>query len=249
MGRRASRGRSLEERLEEGERRALLKAMGVEIWRLRDSDAGAPSAEGNSSVGAASTEAPPSVGAVVGAASAADTSAVGGAASGDSSVGAASAGGASAANTSAANHPPTTSEQRSDVVPRCEIHAYKLGRVLALVDPGELTQQNRRLFQDLVRAAGGDPDRQADPTEFVWPPAEGSLFDAGQDAALAAFVKRLRGRTANVVTLCVGESVCEIAQGLDLGVPVVFAGALQTLRTGPDAKRNLWQALQGTFEA
>jgi hypothetical protein len=242
----AARGRLVEERLEEGERRALLKAMGVEIWRLRAP--GEAAAASGATAGGASAEAIGPGTARDGAPSEAKDSSADPAAAASPSQSAAPLT-RSRASESPGREPRPTLQPAADTPPRCEIHAYKLGRVLVLADADEPAQQNRRLFQDLVRAAGGDPDRQRDPTEFVWPPAEGSLFDAGQDAALAAFAKRMRGRTANVVTLCVGESVCEIVRGLDLGAPVVFAGALQTLRTSPEAKRNLWQSLQGTLEA
>ena len=118
-----------------------------------------------------------------------------------------------------------------------------------LADPAEISHENRRMLQDLVRALGGDPNKNPDAREFIWPPAEGALFAEGQGAALTAFVERLKGKTADAVLLCVGDNAQESVQGLALEFPTVLAGPLQSLRTSADAKRNLWQAMQRTLDA
>jgi hypothetical protein len=120
---------------------------------------------------------------------------------------------------------------------------------VVLADPVEISQENRRMLQDLVRALGGDPEKHTDPREFLWPPAEGALFEEGQDAALTAFVDRLKGKTADAVLLCIGDSAKESVQGLALELRIVYAGALRSLRASDEAKRNLWQVLQKTLDA
>ena len=239
---RASRGRSLDQRLEESQRVELLKTMGVEIWRRRESTIA------SSSIGAASEG-------------------VAEGRSGNSNVGAASAGGASAAMAAEPgaaasaepaieepSAPPAPETSRQPTVPalaqgapQCELHAYKYDRVLVLADPAEISQENRRMLQDLVRAMGGDPEKHTDPREFLWPPAEGALFEEGQDAALTAFVDRLKGKTADAVLLCIGDSAKESVQGLALELRIVYAGALRSLRASDEAKRNLWQRLRYQF--
>ncbi len=143
---------------------------------------------------------------------------------------------------------PSVAEPAAQAAPRCELHAYKYDRVVVLADPDEISQENRRMLQDLVRALGGDPEKHVDPTEFLWPPAEGALFEEGQDAALTAFVDRLKGKTTDAVLLCIGDTARESVQGLALELPIVYAGTLQSLRASDEAKRNLWQALQKTLE-
>ena len=148
----------------------------------------------------------------------------------------------------ASSQPLANTEPNADSA-RCELHAYSYGNLLVLADPAELSQQNRRILQDLIRALGADPDKQAQLREFIWPPAEGALFDEGQDVALTAFIERLRRNDADTRLLCVGVTARESVAGLGLDPAVLYTGALHTLRNSPEAKRELWREIQGKLPA
>ncbi len=225
----------MHQRLEKSKRAALLKTMGVEIWRRRESTPASPS------VGAASAAITTAEDDAVTAMSAEPGSTPGAAVSAEPIIEQPSPAGETSPQ-------PTVAEPAAQGAPRCELHAYKYDRVVVLAAPAEISQENRRMLQDLVRALGGDPEKHTDPREFLWPPAEGALFEEGQDAALTAFVDRLKGKAADAVLLCIGDSAKESVQGLALELRIVYAGALRSLRASDEAKRNLWQALQKTLD-
>jgi len=250
--------------LQQGERSAVLKLLGVDVWVQRPAPGELPEpSELTTAVSAAAT---PSDKDAITATTAHAQSAQSAQRKRDASshthrlraelTGSAPGAASSSAAAIAANEQPPSFQKPAESPVTSAEPDIGQARVLSLHSAGLLlladvaqVRSARRLVKDLLQAGTGDWSGKPAQTVFAWPPEQTSAAGISGRRALLAFVDKQLDDLGSPGALIVCERVLEMLPGLvdsvtRRGVRYLSAPRLQELMQNGEAKRDLWLKIQ-----